>query len=164
MEMRKPGPMLTKQELVDFEAQFGIALPDDYKAFMLVYNGGKPPANTVFDFNDIVYGPSGTTLRELMVIYQAEEAGKYDDLRKAYRTVVESGEVPPCLLPIGSDDYGNVILLAVSGDDSGKVVFGNHELEDPETGFLVMSPVADSFTDFLNMLYPLNLDEVIGGK
>ena len=38
-------------------------------------------------------------------------------------------------------------------EDYGTIYFTDHELEEKETGYLVMSKIASSFTDFLNCMY-----------
>ena len=40
--LKNPGPSLTPEDIDTFEREIGGRLPDDYKEFMLVHNGGFP--------------------------------------------------------------------------------------------------------------------------
>ena len=89
---------------------------------------------------------------------------EYDSLQKAYNNLVESGDSPAGLVPIADDPNGNYLFLSVAEDDFGKVCFGDHELRDSETGYIVVSDVAESFTEFLNIIYIMDDLEDQGGK
>jgi hypothetical protein len=56
-------------------------------------------------------------------------------------------------MPIADDPFGNIIFLGVAGGESGRVYFGDHELEDPDTGHLALSIIAESFTGFMEGCY-----------
>jgi hypothetical protein len=61
----------------------------------------------------------------------------------------ENGEVPVGILPIGDDPGGNLICMCINRENYGKIYFCDHELEDPETGFIIMSDIAKSFSAFI---------------
>lgn len=153
MKIIGSGVALTEDMILELENQFSIKLPQDYKEFMLRYNGGKPDGNWGFDFFEKgTNSKTGSIIRYFEVLY-TEETMKFDDLKAGYVALVESGQIPCNLLPIADDPFGNIIFISVKGDDYGLVYFGNHELEATETGYLVMSQIANSFTEFTEMLY-----------
>jgi cell wall assembly regulator SMI1 len=144
------GAQLAESTLSDFEEQFNIKLPCDYKAFMLENNGGMPEGNWGFSFVETDTAQNTDSIIQFFEVLYAEETGEVDDLKAGYVALLESEQIPPTLMPIADDPFGNIIFLGVAGDDSGRVYFGNHELEDPETGFIVMSAIADSFSSFID--------------
>lgn len=155
MELRDSGKQLNEAMISEFEKQFDFKLPQDYKAFMLKNNGGTPKKNWAFDFVDTASGKSDSSGINYFCILYDEETENNDDLRASYIALVleEPAQSPPNLLPILDDPGGNIVFLSVAGKDYGKVYFGDHELEDPETGYLVMSPIADSFSEFIDKCY-----------
>jgi hypothetical protein len=78
---------------------------------------------------------------------------EYNDLL-IHAKVFDNG-VPPELLPVGRDPFGNLICLAVSGLNRGKVYWWFHEEEadegEPPTYDNVYF-VANSFSDLLDNL------------
>jgi cell wall assembly regulator SMI1 len=147
------GPQLSDEDVAAFEEHFRVTLPEDYVNFMKEHNGRWLVDELLFTFVETGYQETDSVMREFFVL-NPTETNDEGDLRAQYRSSMENGDAPPYLMPIGDDPFGNLILLAVAGDDYGKVCFGNHELEDTETGYLVMSPIADSFTEFIEGLYP----------
>jgi len=149
LQIEGSGTPLTNDMIIEFEAKFEIKLPDDYVEFMKLHNGGYVQGNMVFDFIELGdTEPTGTVLR-CFLSFSDEQNG----LSRVRERIVND-EAPPSLLLIADDVFGNPIFIGVSGDDIGKVIFGNHELEDPETGYLVMSPISDSFNEFIGALHP----------
>ena len=149
MKIKTTATLLTEVDISEFEISFKIKLPEEYRNFMLEQNGGRPEKEWGFDFVETGNSnPTGSIICDFLAI-----STKYNSLQNAYRNLIESKEIPPGLLPIANDPGGNIIFLSVAKDDYGKVCFGNHELEDPETGYIVMSPIADSFIEFIDKCY-----------
>jgi len=155
MKLIDTGSKLTEKALSEFEEQFSIQLPYDYKSFMLKNNGGTPVGNWGFDFieSDTV-NKTSSLIHYFGVIYE-EETYEVDDLKAGYIALLSSEQIPDTLMPIADDPFGNGIFLSVAGDDYGKVYFGNHELEDPITGYLIMSEIAESFSKFIDSCYEI---------
>ncbi|MNU83700.1 SMI1 / KNR4 family protein [compost metagenome] len=42
------NPLISPEELKEFETEIGLSLPEDYKAHMLKYNGGSPLSMYLF--------------------------------------------------------------------------------------------------------------------
>jgi len=147
MKMQETGKSLTDSDISEFENEFQIKLPQDYIDFMLKNNGGVPEEDWIFDY--IENGNANSSvIRDFFVIYKTE-TGEYDDLKVAYK----NGVAPPDYMPIATDPGGNVIFMAVKGENRGKIYFGNHELEDEKTGYMLISLISDTFSEFIEKCY-----------
>lgn len=136
---------LSEEELASLEEQLGIALPDEYRAFLAETNGA--------DAVETGYLP-GTDFG-VETLFGVDPDQGWRDL-VGYVSILE-GRIPPGTLPIGGDDFGNVFLLSLDGPRQGTVWFWNHELEseeDEEPNWDNISHVEDSFTSLLQRLEP----------
>ena len=145
--------LLSETMLKEFELRLSIKLPQDYRDFMLEHNGGYPAEAWDFDFIETGIDKSTSSIVSEFYSIDAPDKKTYNDIATRYVDLVNASLIPPSLIPIADDVFGNPILLSVSGDDYGHVYFANHELEDTETRYMVMSPIADSFTEFISKLY-----------
>jgi hypothetical protein len=57
LEMEDPGPTLQDEEIDKVQSQLGVVFPEDYRRFLLRYNGGRPKPD-LFS----IEVPNGTTL------------------------------------------------------------------------------------------------------
>ena len=161
--MQDSGSPIRETSISAFEERLRIKLPDDYKSFLLKSNGGRPEKTWVFDFYDIHYERADSSVINDLYVLRDEDTTKRDDIIFVYKTLLEGGQIPQGLLPIADDPGGNIIFICVSDSDYscdfgnshsyGKVFFGDHERQDPETGYIALSPVASSFAEFLGKLY-----------
>jgi len=141
---------LMPERLAAFEQAYGVRLPDDYRSFLLNYNGGYP-SPSVIDF--IQYGSEQSDIvNNLFGIHEGEYWANLD-----WHLQMLEDRIPMGFIPIGDDPGGNVYLLGVMGEFVGKVYFWDHEEEaqlyDKEPDFENMSFIAISFTEFLNKLH-----------
>jgi cell wall assembly regulator SMI1 len=92
------------QELIDFEKEQAIELPNNYKKLILKYNGGYTENNTFFDtLKSIKYG--NITVEKTINIHQKWEQN-----------------IPKNFFPIANDFSDNIICLNIEkGNDYGKV-------------------------------------------
>ena len=130
-----------------WETQWGIDLPDQYRAF-LTSNG-----HTLFFFKDVHFTSiekSSWTKRngtEGFNLFYGLEKDSYDlkTIRERYRD-----NIPDELLPIADTPGGNQICIGVKkGETSyGKVYFWDHEARGPHENDLYL--IADSFDAFIN--------------
>ena len=129
---------VSEAEVAQVESELGVKLPEQYRRFLLQYNGGspQPPA---FRYGTGPYADSQVQSFNCIL------PGDYTDLRK--QAQVFKGRVPDTLLPIGADPFGNVIAIGVRSDELGKVFFWDHETSD-------VHPVAPGFNAFLDSLEP----------
>ncbi len=113
---RERFPLPTESEVAALEAKIKVRFPDDFRKFLLAYNGGY--------FSDPVITPTTEGCPEDALIFISglhpshpeAELGSDVDLE-----VFEDND-PPQLLPIGATPLGSLILLDVVRDEDG---FGN---------------------------------------
>ena len=137
------------------EEQIGVTLPADYASFLVEYGGTTLDGGDEYvAFPYLEEYPRGK-IGLLNVFFGIIPGNGYDivDNYLAYK-----GRMPFNLLPIANDPGGNVICLAIYGEDEGKVYFWDHEEEDvvdegiePSRDNLYL--VAHSFEEFINSLY-----------
>ena len=141
---------LSPQKILNFEESFGIKLPNDYKAFLEKYNGGKPTPNS-FDFDD---GDDASCIDKFLSITDADENKSICEYMSTYE-----GRIPKGFLIIAHDPGGNLILLGVTKDQKG-LYFWDHEMEaedDEEPEFENMHFIATSFEKLLASLYEVEI-------
>lgn len=153
MKFQNSSTPLTREDITAFEKKWNISLPEDYAAFLLEHNGGTPEEDWLFDFFDeVTERENGSIIRDFFKIYPRGEHA-YDSLDIVCGNVWEDESIGRDFLPIADDPGGNPICLGIAGENRGKVCFCNADYEDLDTGYLVMSPIASSFSAFLAMLY-----------
>lgn len=147
IELSEAGPPLTEENLISFERDLGISLPDPYRRFLLRTNGGRPPSEK--DTVDVEGLPGSPT--DLHFLFGLGDPVKSCELRWNKETLRE--RIPNNRLAIASDSFGSVFCISLVGADRGAVLFcdlqsvyANFEA-DPE-----FYPVAPDFDAFLNKL------------
>ena len=149
------GP-LTEERLRRLEARLKARLPDDYRAFLLRYNGGRP---TLSRFTFTLDGEEQESILEWFFAVHDQPYEEPDDWDP------DGGELPPHfgqpleqvwadlraekpragVLPVGRDPAANLVCLGYAGKRAGQVWFLDHD-----TGSFVR--LAGSFTEFLGSL------------
>lgn len=109
------GPTLTEAALRACEARLGVALPSDYRAFLLRHNGGRVSPSDI-ELPEIEDGEV-----ELRCLYGVGRPAA-GDLEENQRGASARRIGRPGIL-IGDDSLGNEYLLSTTGDDRGTVHF-----------------------------------------
>ena len=118
------------EELVsEFEGRYGIVLDEEYRRFLVKYNGGDTPNTRVG-----IRGFS-SDLRYLYGINTEENIEAHMQ--------IPAWEDRRCL-PVGTDYYGNYYVIGTADEDKGVMYFCDHE-----KGF-ALKKLTDSFNRFLN--------------
>ncbi len=152
MILSDSGEQLTSQDIREIEQKLSLVLPDDYKAFMLESNGGMPEGDYVFEFFDEVTEKTNHSVIQEFFILNKEESDDYDDLMTNCMELWDEEMLGKDDIPFALDPGGNYLCLSLGSDDYGTVYLCNHEYDDAETGYLVNSKVADSFSAFIEGL------------
>ena len=138
---------ITEAELATFEQELDLELPNDYRQFLLVHNGGVPTPD-LYDFKMDSFIYEGCVTRFLGL----REGERYSFSRylKTYQK-----RLPANLFPIALDLSVDLICVSTSGNDYGRVHFWDHnwEITDGKPDYSNVHFVANSFTEFLDMLY-----------
>lgn len=155
-EMDATGGLVTESDVRALEDTLGTTLPDDYRAFLLAVNGGKPaPSHRVLPL-----AREPVVLRDL---HSLSDSGAPFDL--ATRIARFRGRVPYPLVPIGTaagamrsgliclclegSHRGSVWYIAVPGPEPTATRRDWHERDD-------LTRVADAFLGFLDQLRSLS--------
>lgn len=150
----KPNGKIALQAIEGFETAIGKKLPDDYKTFLLTFNGGKPGSNE-FPIPD-QQNAAGVDL-----FYGILEKREWGDLR--LRRAELNDRVPKDVLPIGDASCGNVVCLSLQPKTFGQVFFWDHELEAEEGETAIFSNlfrIGNSFSDFFESLKKFDVSQV----
>lgn len=149
------GIKLSAEDIVSYEKELKTKFPERYVEFLLESNGGTPEDDLVFDFVDSASNKKiSTDIREFYVFYKNDESS-YDDIVKVNKIMKNDNLIPNDIWIFADDSAGNPICMKTAGEDEGTIFFCDHELEDVNDGYLLMSKIANSFSDFLEMLYIL---------
>ena len=99
-----------------FEKKHKLRLPDQYRRFLLKYNGGETP-NTEFAVGEV-----SSDLRALYGLGGADPRCHFDKLGRRLSGFLKEG-----MLPIGENVWGDTVALKISGEDAGGVYFLYHD-------------------------------------
>lgn len=153
--MARTGAPVTVNALEAFESELNAKLPDDYRDFLLVVNGGRTDkSHRTFKVKN-----DETTLNSLLCLNDPEESR---DLLKRYERFAAQ-EKTRDLLPVGHDDGGSKILLGLHGAHRGSVWYLdvlNQRSDESNPRVLWhdrrdMIRIADNFRAFMSSLTPL---------
>lgn len=136
MKIVSSNDKITNKEIINFERDFNINFPDDYKNFLLKFNGGEPYFKTFLTNDKCEY--------DIMYFYslsQIQNTMKY-----------EPELIPNGLIPIAIIDGGYFLFISTNKTGFGKIFFGDTNIysESEEDDLLYM---ANNFTRFLESLY-----------
>jgi hypothetical protein len=123
----------TEQDIIHFQMALGAVLPDDYREFLLKYNGGYPEPSGFRGGKEVLNSLFGFCQKHHCLLCNFY----------IHRTIL-----PQAIIPIADDPFGNLVCLGVAAADGGRVFFWDHEYGDSSG----LSHVADSFTNFLDSL------------
>ncbi|MGK3970046.1 SMI1/KNR4 family protein [Sorangium sp. So ce118] len=143
------GPSISDADVSKLEQRLGAALPEQYRQFLLEFNGGSPTPDTV----DIEGLPGTST--DVQIFFGIGRSVESSDLDWNLTTLAERLEEG--LLPIAADSGGNVFCLALRGRRRGNILYCDlqsvfSDLEaTPE-----LFPVASNFDAFLTKIRPFS--------
>lgn len=146
IEFERPGPAITAEEVSEFEATLPGTLPEDYRAFLIAQNGGRPVDNWL----PPELGGGGFTVAGFLSLGEVENYNSLIWVRDVFADRI-SGH----LLAVASDDGGGQICVALTGDDRGSMWLYDAELETaPEDGqdLDLLVRLTGSFTEFFEAL------------
>jgi len=150
IKMLNPYHKLSRKNIEDFEIKNNIELTNDYKVFLLKWNGGAPDPETF-----MISEEEGPTVMN----YFYSIGGTYNNI-EVYLDILNL-RIPKDFIPIGDDPGGNIILLGISGPHYDQIYFWDHEnepdLEEPDMSNMYF--LADNIWEFLDNLYEDEADD-----
>lgn len=145
---------LSYEKLVEFEEQLNVTLPEDYRNYLIQYNGGLPKTN-----HFCIKSEGGDSrIHHVYGLNVGPDFQRLDLMFKIY-----TGRVSKSVLPIADDPFGNLICIGINNDIYGKIYFWDHEKEHNYNDTQQMEELSTSFTDFLLTLHECTIvdDEIV---
>ena len=133
---------MSPQKLLDLEAHLGFEVPETYRSFLSISDGGRPVAG---------YFSPRIGVTEFLGVGQ---------IRKTSTQM--SGRLPARCLPFANASGGNLLLLSSSGPLAGAVFFWDHEAEGDQGA--AVERVANSFDEFALRLGVVPDEDLVGYK
>lgn len=167
------GEVISKEDILKFETEYSVELPNCYKAFLMnIGNGGESFSSSATgpfygiyplgkNVNDLIYENTKEYLKGDCILYPKMSDEYWDDLIENIEEDAisdddyekELGKIYGGILPIGEQGCSCYHAIVLNGEFKGRVVNINSERYNPQ------------FTFELNFLdwYERWLDEVISG-
>lgn len=153
LQLSNSSQPLSASDLDAIEKSLRYALPEDYKTFIMVQNGGVPDDELVFDFFDEATGSENTSaIRRFFPLDSEGNEAISPSSIQARDNLLKESLIPSWLLPIADDPFGNVIGISLRKGDRGSVYYLSHDRADADTGFMLASKLADRFDGFVGLL------------
>ncbi len=108
-----------EEHITLLEKQYNIVLPDEYKRFLLNYNGGMTP-KTKFRINKVSSDVRG--------FYGLGNADKYYNFQKLIDNMnILEDYIEDNMLPIATTVSGDDIVIGISKEENGCIFFKYHD-------------------------------------
>ena len=142
---------LSEKDIEDFETSNSIELTDNYKEFLLKWNGGIPSPST-FIISEEEEDVSG--------VNYFYSIGDRDNDLEVFLDILRL-RLPEGFISIADDPVGNGILLGILGPHYDQIYFWDHEnepdLDEPDMSNMYF--LADNIWEFLDSLYEDESDD-----
>jgi hypothetical protein len=134
----KRFPLPSEAQLSDLERRIGVVFPDDYRRYVLEFNGGyfSEP-----EIEQVTEGCPQDGLRCLFAIgasHVSAELGREVDL-----SLFDDND-PPLIVPVGSTGMGGLIILITEEEGRGEIWY--------KEAFGTFSYLADGIKEFFELL------------
>jgi hypothetical protein len=144
--MQERRPPASEKDLVEFEAGIGCRLPEDYRQFLEIANGGS------VNDNRFTHSKSGWYICSIGGVAELIEN------RDCYQ--ISERRIPSELLWIADTDFSAAFCIGLTGEHRGKIYFWNNAHE-PGSGWDGrfetagnITLLANNFTEFISGLGP----------
>jgi hypothetical protein len=112
---KKRFPLPSEERVAALEQRIGIALPPDYRRFILGFNGG------IFNEPEIVPPSAGCPLDWLTDMYGIGASNPHAELASKAHLALFDDNDPPQILPIGYTLMGNLLFLVTHSEKNGSI-------------------------------------------
>jgi len=134
---------VTENGLQSLEANIGLALPDDYRTFLLKYGMSAGEGDTRFRNLD-----ESEQIESSVDVFYGLKPGHTYDLLEKYRMF--RNRLPAHVLPFASGSGGH-FCLSLTGEDAGRIYWWDPH-GDNEAPYENLELVAYDFDSFINSL------------
>ena len=137
---------LELSDMSNIESMIGGVLPNQYKNFLLQFNGGRPESS-VFKIEGLENNPVGK-IQVFLGIDREIESSNID-----WNYDVFKGRVPSDILPIARTGTGDLICIGIKENKFGKIYFWDMVNETNEYDYSNVYYLRNSFDEFIADLY-----------
>jgi len=150
------GPAVSRDVIKLVSAKIGLPFPKLYVEFLLAHNGGRVEIMRLLPRKFPVRGCKRNRYGLIHVFFNISR-GDVVNLVREFKTF--RSRIPPGLLPIASDQGGNLICLACKGKRKGQVFFWDQAFEantdeGEKVGWDNVPFIAGSLEEFFRGLEP----------
>ena len=132
MILENKGPRIEMKEISDFESRWGIVLPDSYRNFLLLNNGGVPTPDTIEILN-LLNSPT-----DVQVFFGIGRSVESSDLSWNMELINE--RCPELnVLPIACDSGGGIFCLQMEGSAAGGILYCDIESPNYDIYFVALN-------------------------
>ncbi len=108
-------PLPTEEQVHALERSIGVTFPDDYRRFVLEFNGGY------FSKPDITPVGEDCPQEALAFLYGIGASHREAELGRPSRTALFDDNDPPKIVPIGDAEMGGLIILVTEPEGRGQI-------------------------------------------
>ena len=123
-----------ESNILKFETQYNITLPDDYKRFLVKYNGGYTPKTKI---------RVGRISSDIRGLFGYENNDPHLNILSFFKEPVLKDFLDMGFIPIGTNVFGDYFLICISKDNYGKIFFRYHDKKRNDIF------VAENFSSFI---------------
>ena len=105
-----------ESQLRDLEQRIGVTFPEDYRRFLLEFNGGY------FNKAEITPVGEGCPLETLMCLYGIGASHEEAELASDSCLALFDDNDPPIIVPIGDTAVGGLIILITEAEGKGEIL------------------------------------------
>lgn len=146
--VEKRKPLETEKSILGFEESIGSKLPEDYRQFLMLCNGGFLGGTYGTEEDESDEESIGALVHHIGG-FREESHFSLESSRDCYQSPEEI-RIPTSLIWIMDDPCGNAICLGVKEPHFGKVYFWDHEEEPFEDEWDQQVETADNITLLAN--------------
>lgn len=134
---------LVSSDIEAFESEYEVNLPENYKEFLLLNNGGKSVKRR--------FKTADGTITSSVMLFLPISKETDSNLGSFYEKYCTNKIIPSNLIPIGVDPADSLICIS----EQDKVYFCDMDYfeEDNELKDEYIKLISENFTSFLNNLY-----------
>lgn len=141
-EMLNTKKKLTIEDIMEFEKEYNLSMPNEIKQHYLLYNGGYP--------EKAMYVVDG---REYVINYfYSICCGEGLALEKTMPLLSDEKVFPKWLVPFANDEGGNLFCYSIKLGEEGTIYYYDHEFEYGENPEKYVCVLSDSLISFMNAL------------
>ncbi|MCS1350753.1 SMI1/KNR4 family protein [Mechercharimyces sp. CAU 1602] len=139
------------EKIKEVERELEVVFPRSFVNCVRVNNGGSPESHTTYDLDN-------RKEQEFGELFDFNASGEGLSITDAHKILMNEHGLPKEMIPFADDPSGNFLCFDYRNVKNGEpiIVLYDHEYEyNPGDEQVSLDKVADSFSDFLSMLYEL---------